>query len=179
MSAILLLGLVLGLDNLQVGAALGLLEVSRRRRWAIALAFGGCETVMPLVGMLLGRRLGAFLGPFTELFGAAVLALSGLLIILMSWRERDATQVSKGGLALLGLPVSLSLDNLLAGVGLGALGHPVLWSALGIGAMSTALCAVGLFFGGWLRQRLPGRAELLGGMGLLVLSVLRLLESET
>ncbi|HYO66749.1 MAG TPA: manganese efflux pump [Archangium sp.] len=179
MSAILVLGLILGLDNLQVGAALGMLQVSRRRRWAIALAFGACETVMPLLGMLLGRRLGEFLGPFTELFGAGVLALAGLLIIVMSWHERDASQVAEGGFALLGLPVSLSLDNLLAGVGLGALGHPVLWSALTIGAMSTALCAMGLFFGGWLRQRLPGRAELVGGMGLVVLSVLRLLGSDT
>ena len=179
MSAILLLGLVLGLDNLQVGAALGLLQVSRRRRWAIALSFGVCETVMPLLGLLLGRWLGGFLGHLTEVFGAAVLALSGLLIIFMSWRERDASEVAGGGLALLGLPVSLSLDNLLAGLGLGALGHPVLWSALAIGAMSTCLCATGLFFGGWLRQRIPGRAELVGGMGLLVLSVLRLLGSDT
>jgi len=106
MSAILLLGLVLGLDNLQVGAALGLLQVSRRRRWAIALSFGVCETVMPLLGLLLGRWLGGFLGHLTEVFGAAVLALSGLLIIFMSWRERDASEVAGGGLALLGLPVS-------------------------------------------------------------------------
>lgn len=179
MSAILLLGLVLGLDNLQVGAALGLLPMSRRRRWAIALAFGACETVMPLLGLLLGRWLGGFLGPFTELFGTVVLALSGLLLIVMSWYERDASEVAGGGMALLGLPVSLSLDNLLAGVGLGTMGHPVLWSALAIGAMSTSLCAIGLFSGGWLRQRLPGRAELLGGMGLLVLSVFRLLGSDT
>jgi putative Mn2+ efflux pump MntP len=179
MSAILLLGLVLGLDNLQVGAALGMLRVSRSRRWAIALAFGVCETVMPLLGLLLGRWFGEHLGALTELFGTVVLALAGLLIILMSWLERDASEAAGSGLALLGLPVSLSLDNLLAGMGLGALGHPVLVSALTIGAMSTSLCALGLFSGSWLRQWIPGRAELVGGMGLLVLSLLRLLESKT
>lgn len=179
MSAILLLGLALGLDNLQVGAALGLLQVSKKRRWAIALAFGACETLMPLVGLLLGRWLGEFLGPFTELVGTVVLGLAGLLIIVMSLYERDASELAGSGIALLGLPVSLSLDNLLAGVGLGTLGHPVLWSALMIGAMSTLLCAIGLFFGGWLRQRLPWRAELVGGMGLLVLSVWRFLEGGT
>jgi len=179
MSAVLLLGLALGLDNLQVGAALGLLQVSQRRRWAIALAFGACETIMPLLGLLLGHWLGEFLGPFTELFGTVVLALAGLLIIVMSLYERGTSGISGSGIALLGLPVSLSLDNLLAGVGLGTLGHPVLWSALGIGAMSTLLCTLGLFFGGWLRQRLPERAELVGGMGLLVLSVWRFLGRET
>jgi putative Mn2+ efflux pump MntP len=179
MSEVLILGLALGLDNLQVGAALGLLQVSRRRRWALALAFGVCETVMPLLGLLVGRRLGESLGPYTEVFGAAVLALAGVLIIVMSRRERDASPVIGDGIALFGLPIALSFDNLLAGVGLGALGHPVLWSALAIGAMSTSLCAIGLFFGGWLRHRLPARAELVGGIGLLVLSVVRLLGSDT
>ena len=33
LGAVLILGLLVGLDNLQVGAGLGLVEMSRRRRW--------------------------------------------------------------------------------------------------------------------------------------------------
>ena len=177
MAAVLLLGFLVGLDNLQVGAGLGLVRMSAARRWAFAGAFALCETVMPLVGLALGRKLanlaGLWAGPWAEGIGIAVLALCGLLIIVLSFRG-EATEEAGGFLALAGLPISLSFDNLAAGVGLGSLGFPVIASALTIGLISGSLCALGLFSGAWLRRWIPRRAELWSGLYLLVLAVGRL-----
>jgi putative Mn2+ efflux pump MntP len=173
MAAVLLLGLLVGLDNLQVGAALGLVRMSTARRWAFAGAFALCETVMPLVGLALGRKMASLAGPWAEGIGIAVLALCGLLIVILSLRGKEAEDAG-GSLALAGLPISLSFDNLAAGVGLGSLGFPVIASALTIGLVSGSLCALGLFSGAWLRRWMPRRAELWCGLYLLVLAVGRL-----
>jgi manganese efflux pump family protein len=173
MAALLLLGFLLGLDDLQVGAGLGLTRISTARRWAFAGSCALWETVMPLLGLALGRRLALVAGSWGEGIGIGMLALSGLLIILLSRRDHDADEdLSKtGSLALAGLPLWLSLDNLAAGVGLGSLGFPVVVSALVIGLVSGSLCAVGLFSGGWLRRWVPRRAELWSGAYLLILAV--------
>lgn len=172
MAAVLLLGLLVGLDNLQVGAGLGLVRMSTARRWALAGAFALCETGMPLVGLALGRKMASFAGPWAEGIGIAVLALCGLLIVILSLRGEEAPEA--GSLALAGLPLSLSLDNLAAGLGLGSLGYPVIASALTIGLISGSLCALGLFSGAWLRRWMPRRAELWCGLYLMVLAVVRL-----
>jgi putative Mn2+ efflux pump MntP len=173
MAAVLLLGFLVGLDNLQVGAGLGLVRMSTARRWAFAGAFALCETVMPLVGLALGRKVASLAGPWAEGVGIAVLALCGFLIVILSLRGEEVED-SGGSLALAGLPISLSFDNLAAGLGLGSLGYPVIASALIIGLVSGSLCALGLFSGAWLRRWIPRRAELWSGLYLLVLAVGRL-----
>lgn len=179
MTAIFLLGLLVGLDNLQVGAALGLVRMSTARRWAFAGAFAFWETAMPLAGLGLGSAVRVRVGPWAEAVGIAVLGLCGLLILLMALRGAgDETEEGFAGsrLTLAGLPLSLSFDNLAAGLGLGSLGFPVVASALVLGLVSGSLCAFGLFAGARLRRWVPARPELLSGSFLVILAVVRLLE---
>jgi putative Mn2+ efflux pump MntP len=180
MMTVFLLGLLVGLDNLQVGAALGLVRMSAGRRWAFAGAFALCETAMPLAGLALGRSVVTLAGAWAEGIGIAVLALCGLLIIALALRGEEAAEETErrigSSLALAGLPLSLSFDNLAAGVGLGSLGFPVIASALVIGGVSGSLCALGLFAGAWLRRWVPRRAELWSGVYLLILAAGRLVE---
>jgi putative Mn2+ efflux pump MntP len=179
MAQVLLLGLLVGLDNLQVGAALGLLPMSAGRRWAFAGMFVLCETAMPLAGLLLGHAARLRAAAWADEFGIAVLGLAGVLTVVLAmgvereqrpkhnWVDRRA--------ALAGLPLSLSLDNLAVGVGLGSLGFSVVSSALLIGLVSGSLGALGLFSGAQLQRWVPGRTELWGGLYLVALAAVRLL----
>ena len=179
MTPIFLLGLLVGLDNLQVGAALGLLRMSGARRWTFAAAFAFWETAMPLVGLALGQAARARAGAWGELFGIAVLGICGLLLIVMALRgAKEAVDERFAGsrIALAGIPLSLSFDNLAAGVGLGSLGFPVIASALILGSVSGSLCALGLFGGAYLRRWAPARPELISGALLMILAVMRGLE---
>ena len=175
MTAVFLLGLLVGLDNLQVGAGLGLVRMSPARRWAFAGGFALCETVMPLVGLALGQAARARAGAWADGLGIAVLALCGILIVVFSLRNEEES-LAESRFALAGLPLSLSLDNLAAGVGLGSLGFPVIASALILGLVSGSLCALGLFAGAYLRRWVPKRAELWSGVYLLALAAIRLVE---
>ena len=189
MTPVLLLGLLVGLDNFQVGAGLGLVPMSARQRWTFTGAFAFCETVMPLMGLVLGRAVAGALGSWAELVGIAVLAATGALIAGLAWlREEQAEAAGKDRamtscLALAGLPLSLSFDNLAAGFGLGSLGFPVVASAVAIGVISGSLCALGIFAGArageWLGSSMPRlaprRAEVWSGVYLVVLAAGRLL----
>ncbi len=173
------LGVLVGLDNLQVGAGLGLVEMSRRRRWVFAASFALAETVMPLLGLLIGQSVAPLLGEWGEGVGIGMLALTGILILWFARRGGEGEAVdgrdSTLRMAQFVLPLSLSFDNLFAGVALGTLGFPVVASALIVGTVSGGLCAVGLFAGARLRPFIPRHAEMLSGVYLLLLATLRLL----
>lgn len=178
-ATVLLIGLLAGLDNLQVGGALGLVRMPARRRLAFALAFLLCETGMPLLGLAGGRWVHQMAGPWAEGIGSLMLAVCGGWIVAMTLfadggSEDDASKLASGGLTLVGLPLTLSFDNLFAGLGLGTLGFPVVLTALGIGLLSGGLGAVGLYAGARLRRWVPERAELLSGTYLLALAAFRI-----
>jgi putative Mn2+ efflux pump MntP len=175
-SALLVLGLLVGLDNLQVAAALGAGPLRPGRRWALAAAFGLCEGLMPLLGLTLGHVLRT-VAPASEILGSLVLLVCGGAILVAAWRGGDAGRITNARWLLFGLPLSLSLDNLFAGVALGALGFPILAAALTVGALSAGMCLLGLYLGAGVgrlvRHRLRG--EVLGGLFLLTLAVIHLL----
>lgn len=179
--AVVAVGILVGLDNLQVGAALGMSGgLDARRRILAAVAFAFCETLMPLVGLMLGRGAAHWAGDFGEWLGVLALGVCGVLILVASRRSRDEAELSTGsfagGATLVLLPLSLSFDNLLAGFSLGTLGFPVLASAVLIGLLSGGLCALGLYGGHRVHNRVPDWAEPAGGIFLLALCGVRLME---
>lgn len=163
LSAVLLLGVVAGLDNLQVCSSLGLLPMGRAHKQFLALAFSACETLAPLAGLAIGRLLLVTAGRAAAVVGPVAVLLCGLAVIVLALRKEDVSEVAASPAVLCGLPLSLSLDNLLAGVGLGSMPLPVLLSALIMGFTSAAMSCLGLYFGAWLRRFIPGRAEFAAG----------------
>jgi putative Mn2+ efflux pump MntP len=175
LGAVLLLGILAGLDNLQVCSSLGLLPMGRARKQLLALAFSACETLAPLGGLLAGRLLLVTFGHAAALAGPVAVLLCGLAVIVLALRKQDVSEVAASRGVLFGLPLSLSLDNLLAGIGLGSMHLPIVLSALIIGLTSAAMSCVGLYFGGWLRRFIPGRVEFAAGALLCALGVRMLL----
>jgi putative Mn2+ efflux pump MntP len=162
-------GILAGLDNLHVSAALGVSRPRKGRLLVLAAAFAACEALMPFVGLALGGALRRAL-PALETAGPVVLLLCGAAILVHALREGDAREVVEGRW-MLGLPLTLSIDNLFAGVGLGSAGYPVLASAVIVGAISGTMCVAGLFAGAWLRRWVPGRAEVWSGAFLIALAI--------
>lgn len=171
LGALLLTGFVVGLDNFRVAVGLGTLGLTHQRRMHIALAFCVCEALAPLVGLTLGNVLIEAVRPWVESVGPIVLAGSGLYVLYRALRDEESDRLFDSRWVVLGLPLSLSLDNLLAGVGLGMLGLPVLGSAIVIGAISGIMCIVGLILGATFAKALPSQAAFFSGVMLLVLAV--------
>src|SRR5678810_844962 len=144
MVTLLLLGFALSLDSFRVSLGLGTLKLSRMRQLQIVIAFGVCDAIAPLIGLLIGKSLLEFIGPWVEHLGPILLCAYGVYVIYIAHRYAGKEVGDTDRWMVLGLPLSLSLDNLVAGTTLGMIGFPILPSVLVIGAMSALFAFAGL-----------------------------------
>jgi manganese efflux pump family protein len=163
MAALILLGFVLGLDSFRVSAGLGGLKFSPSRRRRIALAFALCDGLAPLFGILAGSALEG-VGRLAAVLGPVVLGGYGLYVIYLAWRCEEQREAGNDLWLVYGIPISLSFDNFVAGVGIGMLEFPVLLSALVVGVMSGLMSLAGLRLGDLVGRFVPKKAELLSGL---------------
>ena len=171
MITLLLLGFALSLDSFRVSLGLGTLKLSRMRRLQIVIAFGVCDAIAPLIGLLIGKSLLEFIGPWVEHLGPILLCAYGVYVIYIAHRYAGKEVGDTDRWMVLGLPLSLSLDNLVAGTSLGMIGFPILLSVTIIGAMSALLSLFGLWLGRTAVNLLPIKLELIGGVVLIFIAL--------
>ncbi len=176
MGTLLLLAFALSLDSLRVSLGLGALKLRPTRQAQIVLAFGLCDGLAPLVGLLIGQSLVAFIGSWTEHLGPLALFAYGVYVIYVARRYAGKEEEEPSRWIVLGLPLSLSLDNLIAGASLGLVGFPLLLSVVVIGSMSALMSLAGLKLGGLATTFLKSKTELIGGVALIVVAVAMAIE---
>jgi manganese efflux pump family protein len=169
---VLFVALVISADNFAAALALGSLG-QRRRAWRVALTFGVFGAAAPVVGILLGRTLSAYLQQYAEWIGIGVLAALGTWTLWHARRgsvgERAARRASRGR-GLLLLAGGVSVDNLVVGVGLGLHGAATWVVGPAAGAIIVLLSFLGVRLGDHVRDVWEHRAALGAGMLLLVLA---------
>ena len=106
--ALLLVGLSVGLGNFAAAIAIGLGGVSKSLRLRIAFVFGVFETLMPIVGLIIGHRVAGTLGTKANIVGGCLLGLTGIYLIISALRRTDDAEVKQatggwGKLLLAGL----------------------------------------------------------------------------
>jgi len=171
MITLLLLGFALSLDSFRVSVGLGTLKLSRLRQLQIVIAFGVCDAIAPLIGLLIGKSLLEYIGPWVEHLGPLLLCAYGVYVIYIAKRYAGKEAGETDRWMVLGLPLSLSLDNLVAGTSLGMIGFPMLLSVTIIGAMSALFALVGLWLGQTAVKFVPIKVELIGGVVLIVIAL--------
>lgn len=167
--SLLIFGFVLSLDNFRLSIALGAFQPGWRHALRMAVVFGFWDGFSPLVGGLIGRYFGQAVGPVAETLGPIVLAAYGLYLVVHSLKTEEAPEKPDDRWVLFGIPLSLSLDNMLAGTGLGLLGFSPVFSAAVFGAITALMSLVGLQLGGITARFIPIRSDLLTGIGLLIM----------
>jgi manganese efflux pump family protein len=171
-TVLLLLAFALAWDSFLASLALGSLRLSLRHRLRMALAFGLCDAAALLAGFAISEPVARGVGPWASPVAPLFLGGYGLYVIVVARRcERRQTQDADDHWWLLGVPVSLSLDNLIAGLSVGLDRFPFVTSVAVIGATSALLSLAALLAGGTIRRLAPARAESLGGIWLVILSV--------
>src|ERR671912_249234 len=132
LGSLLILGFTLSLDNFRTAIALGGLRLTWRRSVEVALVFGLCDGLAPLLGILVGHYWGESIGETGEYVGAIGLGLYGLYLLIRAWRTEAPEEMDRPW-AVFGLIVPLSADNVVAGTSLGLLGFSPLPAAPGFG----------------------------------------------
>jgi manganese efflux pump family protein len=163
MGTLVLLAVVLSLDSFRVSLGLGALKLSRLRQMQIVVAFGLCDGLAPLVGLLIGKSLVTYIGGWTEYLGPLALCAYGAYVIYVAKRCAGEEEIEPGRWMVWGVPLSLSLDNLVAGASLGMVGFPLWISVAVIGSMSALMSLAGLRLGGMAVNFFRINSELVGG----------------
>jgi len=156
-----IIGFILIMDNFRVSIGLGILHLNRTQQQQIALSFGLFESIMPVVGVTIGNTIAILLGSWTDYLGAVTVGAYGIYLIhLARFREKDyITSDADRWLLLLVLPLSLSLDNLIAGISLGIVGIQLFPLAIIIGCITILTSLVGMRLGGIITKYLLYKAN--------------------
>jgi putative Mn2+ efflux pump MntP len=167
------LGIALSLDNLRVVMAMAAAGMTRRMTIRLISAFVLFEALMPLLGLVVGRTIGEVVEPWAELVGVFALVGVGAYILAESIRGSQQAPTDKTWIVL-GLPLTLSIDNFIAGIGLGLFGVPALTVGLVFGLATAVTCTAGLFLGELASRLHPRIAQMVGGLSLLVFAGMEL-----
>lgn len=168
--------LPLGLDSFTVAAALGAARpMTAGERLRVSALFMLFEGGMPLIGLGLGatiaRRAGAIAG---YLAAAALIGLGGWMLLSGdSDAEEDKASrlASVRGLAVIGLGISISLDELAIGFSLGLARLPAVPVIIAIAVQAFLAAQLGLHLGARITERLRERAEQTAAVALIALGV--------
>jgi manganese efflux pump family protein len=163
--------LPLSLDTFAVSAALGVAGLPARERWRLSLILAGFEAVMPIIGVLAGALVGNAIGELADYVAAAVLVVAGVLMLRGDDSDDKALAQRMRGLAIIGIGVSVSLDELAIGLVIGLLRLPVVLVALLIGVQALLASQLGVRLGARLGDELRERAEQVAGALLVALGV--------
>jgi manganese efflux pump family protein len=167
----------LGLDTFGVAVALGIAGLPAVRRTKVALLFAGFETVMPLVGVVIGAPLGHAIGTTADYIAAGLLVILGLYMLREGddgEGERLLSMTHRGVYGTAALGVSISLDELAIGFSAGLLRLPVVPLVLAVGVQAFFVTQLGVRIGARLGERWRESAERLAGAALIALGAILL-----
>lgn len=177
-----LIVLALGLASDAMAVAIATAIRARRVPVIGGLSFagwcGGFQGLMPALGYAGALALGAWIAAVDHWVAFIVLGGIGVKLAYEGLKADDAATASPWpGLRMqVSLALATSIDALVAGVTLPALGFGMWWPALVIGGVTLALVLVGTFLGRHLGMRIGRWAEVVGGV-LLILIGTRILIS--
>ncbi len=153
-----------------IASGISVSKVSVRDALKMALFFGVFQAVMPLAGFVLGLALATWLAAFDHWIIFILLTAIGINMI------REAKNVGNEKLhspfrtnKLFVLATATSIDAFAVGVGFSLLDSGLVVTVTTIGLVTFALCLPAVWFGAKLGKLFAKRAEILGGIVLIVI----------
>lgn len=170
--------LPMALDSFAVAAAIGAARVTTAsQRLRISLIFVLFEGGMPLIGLGLGTALAHGIGVVAGYIAAIVVIGIGSWMLFSDDKDEEAMArriTTSRGLALIGLGIGVSADELAIGFSFGLTRLAVITVITAIAAIcfqAFAATQIGLAAGARIAGRWRERTERLAGFALLVLGV--------
>ena len=174
-----LIAVGLSMDAFAVAVCKGLSmkRIDKKYTLLIALFFGGFQALMPLLGYFLGSQFSFYIEKIDHWVVFLLLALIGGNMIKES-REAAEEETYRGidYKELLLLAVATSIDALAVGITFAFLKVEIVPAVLLIGCTTFVLSLIGVVVGNLFGARYKSRAELTGGIILILIGVKILLE---
>lgn len=175
-----LLAVGLSMDAFAVSVCKGLFmkRATVRAQLTCGVWFGGFQALMPLIGFYLGTLFAEAIQAFDHWVAFALLALIGGNMLKEAFgAEEECPCADLSVRTMFLMAVATSIDALAVGISLAMVGDVNIWAAVSlIGVTTFALSAVGVAVGNVFGSRYEKKAEMAGGIILILLGVKILLE---
>ena len=180
---IFLTGIALAMDAFAVSICKGIKMPKLRKSHIVIIAvfFGGFQMLMPLIGWLLGSQFVQYISKFDHWIAFALLAFIGVKMAIESFKHEEEECCkcdSKLDLKeLVVLAIATSIDALAVGITFAL--YPdinILPSISIIGIVTFVICAGGVVIGHKFGAKFKSKAELLGGIVLVIIGLKLLIE---
>ncbi|MCD7958138.1 MAG: manganese efflux pump MntP family protein [Ruminococcus sp.] len=175
----ILLGVGLAMDAFSVSMVNGLNEPQMRKRkmCSIASVFGGFQALMPMIGWVCVHTILQYFTAFEKCIpwiALILLAFIGCKMLLdgVKKNDTDAEKSGVGTVALLVQGVATSIDALSVGFTIASYNWLMaLIAALIIAIVTFVICMIGLVIGKKFGTKLSNKAQILGGVILIVIGL--------
>ena len=173
-----LIGIGLSMDAFAVAVCkgLGMSRIEGRRTLVIALFFGGFQALMPLIGWALGRQFEEYITNFDHWIAFLLLAYIGGKMVWEALRGEESTSSGFDLRELLMLAVATSIDALAVGITFAFLRVEIFSAISIIGCTTFVLSLAGVVIGNRFGSRYQQKAEITGGVILILIGLKILLE---
>ena len=180
---LLLLAIGLSMDAFAVSVCKGLSMKKATVKAGVTCGawFGGFQALMPLVGFFLGAMFAEAIEAFDHWVAFGLLLIIGANMLKEAFaHEEECAECTSADLSvktMFVMAVATSIDALAVGVSLAMAGNVNVWVAvLLIGVVTCLLSAVGVKVGSVFGSRFEKKAQLAGGVILVLLGAKILLE---
>ena len=176
---LLLIGVGLSMDAFaaSICKGLGMRKLDMRQGAVVALFFGGFQALMPLIGWLLGKQFEQYITSVDHWIAFLLLGYIGGKMIWDAFHEEAEDCPAGFDLKeLTVLAVATSIDALAVGVTFAFLSVNIVWAVSFIGVTTFTISLIGVKIGNIFGTRYKSKAELAGGIILVLIGCKILLE---
>lgn len=179
-----LIGVGLAMDAFAVAICKGLCmkKVDRKQALIIGLFFGGFQALMPFIGWILGKQFEQYITSIDHWIAFILLGfIGGKMIKEALSKEEEGEVCPTEGIRLelkelLLLAVATSIDALAVGITFAFLNYPIIQAVSIIGILTFVIAVAGVYIGNIFGNRYKKRAELAGGIILVLIGLKILIE---
>lgn len=174
---VIAVGLSMDACAVSICKGLAMQKAPLKKAMIVGLWFGGFQALMPAIGYILGSQFEQYIVNIDHWIAFILLSLIGGNMIKESLsKEEEAASDSLAVKEMFLLAVATSIDALAVGVTFAFLQVQIVPAVLFIGVITFVLSTLGVKIGNIFGSRYKSKAELAGGIILIVMGIKILLE---
>ncbi|MDD6208349.1 MAG: manganese efflux pump MntP family protein [Clostridiales bacterium] len=174
---ILAVGLSMDAFAVSVCKGLAMKKINCKKAFVVGGWFGGFQALMPLIGYLLGNRFKNYITSIDHWIAFVLLGLIGINMIKEALgKEEEEADDSLGLKTMFVLAVATSIDALAVGITFAFLNVRIVEAVSLIGITTFVISCIGVKIGNVFGIKYKSKAELAGGVILVLLGLKILLE---
>ena len=173
---VIAVGLSMDAFAIAICKGLSVRKIEKKHFIITGLWFGGAQAIMPLIGYLLGTGFQSFIEQIDHWIAFVLLGIIGLGMIKESREQCKPLDASFSAKVMFPLAIADSIDALAAGVTFAFLDVKIIPAIILIGVITFAFSAFGVWLSNRFGERYKSKAELTGGIILIIMGTKILLE---